>query len=342
MKSAAPAHAIRGLLCCSRPEAWEFVANLLLAAQRQEGLRQTILEAVDEAHPVAFRRMLGILLDQNLIRFASVHRAAGVWLGEDEEVENPKKIKADLIAIRDLLANPAARKQALAKGDGVTVYRALWASAFEDAEVALQAAAPLFKDKNLARRFAVAKLAGETGLPEAVNLMLPLLHDADLRLVSLALQYAAELTRSQDADDEEDMGFAVPPADLFEQLEMVIPSLPENPKELKPLVPGWFVPEISQEDAATILLHCLGDRPAERLLPYLPILDEYERVLALAKLCARGRSRRRFGKLCWRSPGSRIALSAKHAQVSEKEQTRGGRGANPGGLSHSQDRRLSP
>ena len=34
-------------------EGWEFTQRLLLAAQRQEGLRQSILESVDEAHPVA-------------------------------------------------------------------------------------------------------------------------------------------------------------------------------------------------------------------------------------------------------------------------------------------------
>ena len=51
-------HVTRALLTCSRPEAWEFVEKLLLAAQRQEGLRQVILETVDEAHPEAFRRMV--------------------------------------------------------------------------------------------------------------------------------------------------------------------------------------------------------------------------------------------------------------------------------------------
>ncbi|MBY0528119.1 MAG: DUF4132 domain-containing protein [Gemmataceae bacterium] len=277
-------HATRGLLCCARPEAWDFVESLLLAAQRQEGLRQSILEAVDEAHPQAFGRMVGILLDQNLIRFASVARAAGVWLGEEEEVENPKKLKADLLSIREMLADPAARQKAIAKGDAVAAYRALWAIAFEDAEDAVQAATPLFKDKAPARRFAAAKLAMETDLPEVAHLMLPLLHDADLRLVSLAVHYAAQLARS-DEDDDEDATKATPPANLFEQLEKVIPNLPEKQKELKAPVDGWSVPDIGQEDAADALLGCLGNRPAERLLPYLPLMGEYARVHALAKLC---------------------------------------------------------
>jgi hypothetical protein len=277
------AHATRGLLCCARPEAWEFVEGLLLAAQRQEGLRQSILEAVDEAHPEAFRRMVGVLLDQNLIRFASVARAAGVWMGEQEQVENPKKLKADLQAIRDMLADPAARKKAIAKGDALAAYRGLWAVAFADAAAALKAAAPLLKDKNPARRFAAAKLATETGLPEVAGLLLPLLNDADLRLVSLAVNYAAQL--AQGGDGDEDGLPADRPADLFERLEKVIPKLPEKQKELKPPAPGWFVPALGQEDAADILVHCLDKRPAERLLPYLPLMSDYNRVTALGKLC---------------------------------------------------------
>lgn len=276
-------HATRGLLCSARPEAWEFAEQLLLAAQRQEGLRQSILEAVDEAHPQAFRRMVGVVLDHNLIRFASVARAAGVWFGEEEEVENPKKVKGDLQACRELLADPAARKKAIDKGDALTAYRGLWAVAIEDAEAALTAAAPLLKDKTPARRFAAAKLIEETGLPEGVPFLMPLLADPDPRLVSHVLNFFQGVRDSE--DDDEDDGGLKPPADLFERVEKAIPSLPPKPKELKPLVPGWPVPDLGQGAAAEVLLNCLGRRPAERLLPYLSVMDEYERVRALEKLC---------------------------------------------------------
>lgn len=68
-------------------------------------------------------------------------------------------------------------------------------------------------------------------------------------------------------------------------MEKLIPSLPPKPKELKPLVPGWIVFDLGQNTAAEVMLNCLGQRPAERLLPYLPMMDEYERVQALEKLC---------------------------------------------------------
>ena len=74
-------HVTRALLTCSRPDAWQFVENLLIAAQRQEGLRQAVLETVDEAHPEAFRRMLRLILDNDLGRFSAVVRAVDVWFG---------------------------------------------------------------------------------------------------------------------------------------------------------------------------------------------------------------------------------------------------------------------
>src|SRR5262249_59333823 len=75
------------------------------------------------------------------------------------------------------------------------------------------------------------------------------------------------------------------PADLFERMEKVIPKLPAKQKELKAPVEGWFVPALGQEDAADILVNCLDRRPAERLLPYLPLMSDYSRVSALGKLC---------------------------------------------------------
>lgn len=50
-------HVTRALLTASRVDGWKFVEKLLLAAQREEGLRQVILETIDEALPEAFRRM---------------------------------------------------------------------------------------------------------------------------------------------------------------------------------------------------------------------------------------------------------------------------------------------
>jgi hypothetical protein len=65
-------HLTTAMLCCSRPEAWEAIEKLLLAAQRQEGLRQVVLETIDFAHPQAFIRMLRLIEREKLSRFAAV------------------------------------------------------------------------------------------------------------------------------------------------------------------------------------------------------------------------------------------------------------------------------
>ncbi|MFI4883288.1 MAG: hypothetical protein ACIAQU_11970, partial [Phycisphaerales bacterium JB064] len=48
-------HTIIALLNSHNPEDWKAIGDMLLAAQRQEGLRQSVLERVDESHPDAFR-----------------------------------------------------------------------------------------------------------------------------------------------------------------------------------------------------------------------------------------------------------------------------------------------
>jgi hypothetical protein len=75
--------------------------RLLLAAQREEGLRQSILECVDEAHPEAFRRMLRLILDHNLARFSATVRAFDTWLGYRWDAANLNAVNA---AIGKLLA----------------------------------------------------------------------------------------------------------------------------------------------------------------------------------------------------------------------------------------------
>jgi len=279
------AHAVRGLLCCQRPDAWQFVANLLLAAQRQEGLRQSILEAADEAHPQAFRQLLGIVLDQNLIRFAAAARAASVWLGEELMVEDAKALKAALSTVRDHLDSPAARNRAFKSVDANSLYRALWTLAFEDVAQAIAAAKPVLKEKNAARKIAVVKLLGETNLTGAADLVLPLLDDTDPGVLSAALSFFT-LFNPVDWDPDDAETVKPFPAKLFEKLEKLRPKLPEKPQAVKSPVPSWRLADLSQELAANLLVECLQKRPAERLLPHMKAMAPPYRVRALAHLCA--------------------------------------------------------
>ena len=110
-------HVTQALMSCNRPDAWELVERMLLAAQRQEGLRQTILESVDEAHPQAFRRMLRLILDENLSRFSSVVRAADTWFGFQWDGASAVKIDSIIERVLRFLDDEPARTAALAGED---------------------------------------------------------------------------------------------------------------------------------------------------------------------------------------------------------------------------------
>ena len=281
-------HAVRALLCCGKPEVWDFVANLLLAAERQEGLRQVILEAVDEAHPQAFAKLLGIVIDRNLIRFAAAARAAGVWLGEERMVEDAKGLKQALGSLREFFDTPAARAKALKSGDPSALYRALWTLAFEDVEKAIAAAKPILKEKNAGRKIAAVKLLGETNLQPSADLVAPLLSDADPAVLSAALSFFTGFRPVDGVPSKsgksKGTGERYPPK-LFEALEKLLPKLPEKPQAVKGPTPTWPLPTLSREAAANLLVVCLQGRPAERLLPWMKVMAPRYRVAALDCLC---------------------------------------------------------
>ena len=71
----------------------EMAGKLLLAAQRQKGLRQQICETMDGGTQENFDYMFKIIYDNDLIRFSSVKRALGVWTGlVGENYNNPETV----------------------------------------------------------------------------------------------------------------------------------------------------------------------------------------------------------------------------------------------------------
>src|SRR5437870_2194741 len=109
-------HVSSALLVASKPEGWDFIEKLLLAAQRQEGLRQSILETVDGAHPEAFRRMLRLILEHDLARFSATVRAVDVWFGFQWDSASAAFVNQLLEQVLLFLEDPKARQQVLAGG----------------------------------------------------------------------------------------------------------------------------------------------------------------------------------------------------------------------------------
>ncbi len=231
-------HVTRGLLSASREEGWEWVEKLLLAAQRQEGLRQSVLEVIDEANPLAFRRMLKLIRENDLFRFSATIRAADTWFGMNWVAYEKLSVKAANAAtetVETFLLDPAGRDAVRAETtDGQTVYLALWATAFDDAHAALRAAVPLLSDPLLVRRYAALHLLIELRMKETRPAILAAFDDPDLRMSQKAFG-AGNWYESADAD-----GFDVLAVMMQEQNALVTEALEASENNASGAVATFF------------------------------------------------------------------------------------------------------
>ncbi|NLE38774.1 MAG: hypothetical protein GX621_12185, partial [Pirellulaceae bacterium] len=271
-------HVSRALLMASRPEGWELMEKTLLAAQRQEGLRQVILETVDEAHPEAFRRMLRLVRDHDLARFSAVVRAANVWFGLAWDSVSVRTVNATIDQVIGYLDDPKLREKAL-RGDAPEgVFLALWSLAYDDAMASIPVAEKLLKHENVEIRFVAVLHLSQVCLPETGSARAAAMNDEDPRVALCALQ---------GSPFEEDEGSAaVETADgHFERVERLFQRLPAKSTKLKPLVWPWTEQKASREVVASHLVRALGNRPPTALLPYLPSINTHHRA-EVAKLLA--------------------------------------------------------
>ncbi|MEM9930212.1 MAG: DUF4132 domain-containing protein, partial [Bacteroidota bacterium] len=131
---------IKGLLLTEDPQNWRLVEQLLLAAQRQEGLRQTILESLDETSIGALRHFIGVILEHDLARFSSVVRAVDTWFGFGWEAPKKATIKRVLELALGFLQRPETTVAALKGKDNLALFIALWAQGLENVNVAVASA----------------------------------------------------------------------------------------------------------------------------------------------------------------------------------------------------------
>jgi uncharacterized protein DUF5724/uncharacterized protein DUF4132 len=259
-------HVIHALLGSSRRAGWEFTSRLLLAAQRQEGLRQVILEAADEANLDAFAYILGIILDNKLLRFAAAIRAAGVWLGFGANITDLPRVEDRVRKLTAFLGSATERALALGGGDPWDAYLALCAGGMRDVMATLDemrqlAAAPSPELRAAALRYAHASwlIPGEQVLAAALD-------DDDIRVAALA----ASLLSSS--------GLELPGS--FEALTRLVGRLP--PRSVEVPVRDAEGTSLGIEQAAVRLdlaatadrlAEALGERPVGDLLPWLPVMS---------------------------------------------------------------------
>lgn len=136
---------IRGVLWSHRSDLHEMIGRLLVAARLQEGLRQTICENADMGSPAAFRTLVRVIDENDLIRFSSVKRAVGTWLGLiSEESGSLERVSGKSVAlISRCLQDDAFIEECLSGEDSMQIHIALWAIGVRDVRQAAERAGVL-------------------------------------------------------------------------------------------------------------------------------------------------------------------------------------------------------
>ncbi|MFK7768662.1 MAG: DUF5724 domain-containing protein [Mariniblastus sp.] len=276
---------IESLMGSNRVEGWEIVEKTLIAAKRQEGLRQVIIENADLAHPDAFKRILKLIIDENLIRFSSVARSVDIWLRLMWDSSSTKVLQENVEAVLQL-QNPKNRKKALTSSDAETVYRALWVSASEDAPSTVKLAKSLLKNKSEEIRFVAVWILNLLSIPTAAQAASSALSDENLQIAVLAAHGVSGM--SGDSQVQEMIEYTEESENLsknyFEELEKLYLRLPEKPQTLKAIVWPWTERKIKRTHLADQLLLSLGDRSPTRMLPYMKSLDSWSQVQVVRQL----------------------------------------------------------
>jgi Family of unknown function (DUF5724) len=146
------------LLRSNRVEGWELLEKLLLAAQRQEGLRQSIFNQILTSHPTALKRMLHLILKEDLLRFSSSVQWAISFLPLAPTEPTPKvletALRAFLTRLEDQDSNRKIAKNLKSTPDCRDLYMALYVLAVENLEEAQRLGLPWLKHKDAKYRFA--------------------------------------------------------------------------------------------------------------------------------------------------------------------------------------------
>lgn len=125
---------IKGIFKSHSHVGYKMLGDLLLAARLQEGLRQSIVENMDEGTLEATINMLNVILDNNLIRYSSVLRALDVWTGLDLQAANGRVAKQTLEYLAAALTNRQVREEGVQSENLNTLYISLWATAVHEEE----------------------------------------------------------------------------------------------------------------------------------------------------------------------------------------------------------------
>lgn len=259
---------IKALLTSNKQAAWELVEKLLLAAQRQEGLRQSVMESLDETSVGALKYMLKVVLDNKLTRFSSVVRALDVWAGLFWEAEKETTVRSFLEKGLEYLEGPNTIPAAMKSKNNTEVYMALWALGVLDVMATRPLVFQLLEDKSAEKRSLALKFAVETNyynvdMPAAYEGLL----DTDLAVVARALVIINN--KVQQNAPHYDTYFP----EMFDRLHTIVQQVKEKEKTFEGNIFSWLSIRYERNNVFNAMIKLINDRD-DRLEIVLGYFDE--------------------------------------------------------------------
>ena len=296
-----------------------FVEKLLLAAQLQEGLRQTILESLDGTSLASLQHFIGVILQHNLTRFSSVVRAVDVWFGFGWEAPQQSVVKRTLELAQTFLADHTAAEKAVSSKDNIERYVALWAVGVRSAQQAISLAVKAIQDPQTSHEGRIVTLyfVRETGRTEWEIATYAENHFGEAAdLDCWLLQNLPEGSLSQA---------------LFDRMQAVAKALPKEGKHFEGAGFRWLNFTLKPQDIYRFLIGEANEEQQERLageLSEIPVEVRQNLLQNVYPVLGRGRyyyespaekkkKPEKYPADSWQRALVRTALNDKAAMVAE-------------------------
>ncbi|NSB14631.1 DUF4132 domain-containing protein [Clostridium beijerinckii] len=268
---------IRGLLMSENEEAHRILGDLLLAAKLQEGLRQVIVENLDEGSKEAFIYMLKLIIDNNLIRFSSVVRGFSVWTGLYLEAEKPKLILKCFEAVYRVLKDKEYQEECLASDDNILLYTGIWSVAFNELEDAKEVLNELLHGKVKYKKLAALQFLSQIQFETYKHkIACEMLEDEDLEVVGSALKNiftginAYSLIYNKNLiKPYVELGEAYYGVGLFNKLKRVLDNMPKKEITFKESLFPWISFELTKTELMDNMLLAVGMSYNDEILDIL-------------------------------------------------------------------------
>ena len=256
------------------------VEQLLLAAQLQEGLRQMILESLDETSLASLQHFIGVILEHNLTRFSSVVRAVDVWFGFGWEAPQQSVIKRTLELSQIFLSDRVAAEKALNSKDNIERYVALWAVGVRSVQQALDLAVKAIQDPQTSHEGRIVTLY--------------FVQQTQITYTDIATYAEAHFGEVADLDYWllQNLPKGSPSPALFDRMQAVAKTLPKEGKHFEGVGFRWLSFTLKPQDIYRFLISEANEQQQERLaaeLSEIPVEERQNLLQNVYPVLGRGR-----------------------------------------------------